>query len=247
MANRRNIRRLPDFLIIGTQKGGTTSLYNYLIQHPQIMQAKKKEIHFFDLKYHKGMKWYKRQFPLKPTSLGGFKTGEATPKYIFDKDVPERVFKQMPAVKLIVLLRNPVDRAFSNYQMDLDSKLPLLLHQGSNDQFMTFEEALEANIGQIYLKKGMYAEQLERWLKWFPTNQLLIIQSEKFFSNPAQTLTKVYRFLGVSNIRLTNYQPYRSGNYKKMKPETRKKLLAFYKPHNDKLNKLLNMNFNWNS
>ena len=116
------IRLLPDFLIIGTQRGGTTSLYHYLQAHPCIRPASTKEVHFFDTKFHKGLAWYRGHFPtrIEQSSVNrlhghSLMTGEATALYLFHPHAPKRVAKALPFVKLIVLLRNPVDRALSHY------------------------------------------------------------------------------------------------------------------------------------
>ena len=116
------IRLLPDFLIIGTQRGGTTSLHRYLDAHPCVGPAANKDLHFFDRRYHKGLAWYQGHFPTfiekyYAEHLRGraFVTGEASPSYLFHPFAPKRVAKAMPHVKLIVLLRNPIDRAYSQY------------------------------------------------------------------------------------------------------------------------------------
>src|SRR5690348_6863383 len=116
------IRLLPDFLVIGTQRGGTTSLYHYLQAHESIAPSSIKEIHFFDRKYARGLAWYRGHFPTgaekwyaQRLRRQAFVTGEASPVYLFHPHVPARVKQALPAVKLIVLLRNPVDRAYSQY------------------------------------------------------------------------------------------------------------------------------------
>src|SRR5215213_2627672 len=104
-----HLRQYPDFIIIGTQRGGTTSLYRYLTAHPDIGQAFRKEVHFFDRYYNKGIDWYLANFPLR----GEFPiVGEASPYYVFHPDVPERILAAVSQAKFIVLLRNPVDRAY---------------------------------------------------------------------------------------------------------------------------------------
>ena len=103
----------PNFLIIGAQRCGTTSLYNYLIQHPQIVPSSKKEVHFFDLNFHLGQSWYEKHFPEVSDNI---LTGEASPYYIFHPLCPKRIFDYDPSVKLIVILRNPIDRAYSHYR-----------------------------------------------------------------------------------------------------------------------------------
>src|SRR5947209_2240904 len=119
------LRLLPDFLIIGTQRGGTTSLYNYLIARPGVGPASVKELHYFDKKFHKGIPWYRAHFPLSVqkyyyefTHKRVFVSGEASAYYIFHPHVPKRVAKVLPHVKLIVMLRNPVDRAYSQYNFE---------------------------------------------------------------------------------------------------------------------------------
>src|ERR1700730_9070734 len=116
------IRLLPDFLIIGTQRGGTTSLFHYLEAHPCVRPAVNKDLHFFDRKYNKGLAWYRGHFPTRveryyAQKIRGraFLTGEASPSYLFHPHTPGRVAQAVPHVKLIVLLRNPVTRAYSQY------------------------------------------------------------------------------------------------------------------------------------
>ena len=119
------IRLLPDFLIIGAQKGGTTSLYNYVQAQPCVAPAARKEVHFFDrrLNLNKGLTWYRGHFPTRVEQysarhlrLQPFLTGEATPEYLFLPHIPHIVARVLPVIKLILLLRNPVDRAYSQYQ-----------------------------------------------------------------------------------------------------------------------------------
>src|SRR5687768_13237463 len=102
-----HLRRLPDFLIIGAQRGGTTSLYRYLTEHPEIDPAVRKEIHFFSRHHEQGLDWYRAHFPRRDESS---LVGEASPNYLVHPDVPARVAAALPRVKLIALLRNPVDR-----------------------------------------------------------------------------------------------------------------------------------------
>ena len=117
------IRLLPDFIIIGTQRGGTTSLYSYLASHPSVGPASTKEVHFFDNKYTKGLAWYRAHFPsaiekyyAEHIQKRKFITGESSPYYLFHPHVPKRVAKDVPHAKFIVLLRNPVDRAILNLE-----------------------------------------------------------------------------------------------------------------------------------
>ena len=110
-------RKLPDFLIVGVMKGGTTSLFRYLVRHPQVLPPFRKEIKYFDCNYINGQNWYQAHFPLKKKFVGGSKlTGEATPYYIFHPQAPMRIAEALPEAKIIILLRNPIDRAYSHYQ-----------------------------------------------------------------------------------------------------------------------------------
>jgi len=118
---------LPDFIIIGVQRGGTTSLYKYMTKHPKIIPALKKEIHFFDNKFGKGLSWYESQFMQNPffcllkrkRKSEDTITGEASPYYIYHPHVPKRISKILPNVKLIAILRNPIERAFSHYNHEV--------------------------------------------------------------------------------------------------------------------------------
>ncbi|WP_042357267.1 sulfotransferase domain-containing protein [Bacillus rubiinfantis] len=243
MSKQKKVRTLPDFLIIGAQKCGTTSLFHYLIQHPQILAPNEKELHFFDLYYENGFDWYKSQFPPKPVNGRKVLSGEATPKYIYEENVPQLVFQHMPNVKLIVLLRNPVDRAYSHYQMELKNQHPELICEGGD--IVTFAEALERDFDGI-VTRGLYAEQLKRWFKLFPRNQILVLQSEQFFTEPERVLQRVFHFLGLPAIKLTHYEPLLKGDYDEMPPDESLKLSAYYRPYNLRLYQLLKQNFLWN-
>src|SRR3954447_18625468 len=100
-------RMVPDFLIIGAQRAGTTSLFHYLQRHPSVMQSSIKEVHYFDGSYNRGRRWYLSHFPLRRATSGGRITGEATPYYLFHPTVPTRVAVDFPDVKLIAILRDP--------------------------------------------------------------------------------------------------------------------------------------------
>lgn len=207
------VRILPDFLIIGAQKCGTTSLYNNLIKHPHVVQALRKEIHFFDINYKKGVTWYQAHFPssiykiyLKQIYRKKIIAGEATPYYIFHPLSPERIFKIVPRVKLIVLLRNPVDRAYAHYQLSVR-----LGHEN-----LSFEDAIQNEMGRLnseveriynncnyysfnhqhfsYLSRGYYMEQLRKWHHYFSREQILILKSEDFYLDPSSAFKQVYVF-----------------------------------------------------
>jgi hypothetical protein len=246
------LRMLPDFIVIGGQKCGTTFLYRYLSAHPTILPSTRKEVHFFDLNFSKGMNWYRSHFPLK-FFKGGFFTGEASPAYLFYPYVPQRIKNVLPQVKLIALLRNPVDRAYSHYQHEVRWKRETL----------SFEEALAQESERIqgglvndqptlayhhfsYLKRGLYAEQIPYWLDVFPREQLLILRSEDLFENPAGIFREVLTFLRVPAWELpADYAIPNRSKGDPISPEVRRQLVDYFHSHNRRLYELLGRDFAW--
>jgi Sulfotransferase domain len=257
----------PDFLIIGTQKGGTTSLYKYLIKHPHIKWAKRKEIHFFDRHYTKGVDWYQEQFP-KKDKQSDFLTGEATPAYMFHPLAAERIGAAFPNVKLIVVLRNPVERAYSQYKMYARKGLEKRLFEQAIKQ----ERAMVAKESEkiiesgdegywskdynnfSYVSRGMYLDQLKRCMRYFNKEQLLVISSEDLMNKTEETVNVVLRFLGLEEQRLPNYGYYHVGHNNELviDPATRASLATLFKPMNDALQRYLRdelgqrVKLNWN-
>jgi hypothetical protein len=230
------VEKGPDFLIIGAQKSGTTSLYRYLIQHPSISPAVRKETHFFDKRYNLGMEWYLSQFPSLNEENRSTLTGEATPRYICHPKSRNRIHKHLPNAKLIAILRNPVDRAFSNYHH--------WIRKGHEIDF-TFEEAIRNDEHGI-LSRGKYFHQLKGWFARYPKDQLLILDSESFFLDPNPALSKICSFLKIPEWELENYGVYNQNKYgEQMNPKTRKWLISYFKPYNKKLYQLLGQKFDW--
>ena len=238
----------PHFLIIGAQKSGTTSLYNYLIQHPQILAASQKEIHYFDLKYHQGIDWYKAQFPQKEGQK--ILTGESSPYYLFHPRVPQRVHQYFPQIKLIILLREPVARTWSHYHHELRLKFETL----SFEQAIASEpQRLEGEIEKLLSEDNYYSfnhqhyriyhQQIKNWQQYFPKEQILILKSEDFYANPAQTLNQTLKFLELPPHTIENYPKYNSGSYPEIYPATKQYLINYFQPHNQKLAKDLGITF----
>jgi|CXWL01.1.fsa_nt_gi hypothetical protein len=250
-------RVLPNFIIIGEQKCGTSTLYDNLIQHPQIIPALRKEIHFFDNWYHIGLNMYRAFFPtndqIPKNNLSII--GEASPNYFHHPLVPKRIKENLPNVKLIVLFRNPVERAYSHFNM----------MKNSGYESLSFEEAIEYEKhvfkeGKIswmleyrvfnqthhpYLLRGIYVNSFRRWLEFFPRNQILVINSEDLKSNKSQILEKTFEFLNVPSYNLGKLEDQNVAKYDPMNSDTKKMLEDFFKPYNQELYDLLNIDFHW--
>jgi hypothetical protein len=258
------LRTLPDFVIIGGQRCGTTSLYNYLVEHPNVLPAFRKETHFFTNHFGKGVTWYRAHFPsglyrsYAQRRYGqDFVSGEATPYYIFHPHAPRRMFETIPGVRLIVLLRNPIDRAYSHYHHEARAGL----------ESLSFEDAIERELEELpretekmvrdehyrsfdhqnysYLARGIYVEQLESWGKFFDRQQMLIIQSEGFDQDPPAALRQVTEFLDLPAWELEEYTKYHQAHYAPMDPAIRKRLVELYQDHNHRLYEFLGRDFGW--
>ena len=189
---------LPNFLICGTMKGGTTSLYHYLKDHPEIYFPRIKEIHYFNSNYHKGIEWYKRFF--KGVTSKHKAIGEVTPAYMYFEYVPERIHEVLPDVKLIFILRDPIKRAYSHYWHSV--------RRGT--EFLPFEEAIKIEDERIskgrpykgwysYLDRGKYIEQINRFLKYFSKDQMLILITEEVNQNLRENMIKIFKFINVDH------------------------------------------------
>ncbi len=254
---------LPDFVVIGTAKGGTSYFYHLLTQHPYVERAAAKELHFFDSHFDEGVEWYRRCFPA-PRLQDGRRviTGEATP-CLGDPYVPERMARVIPQVRLIALLRNPIDRVYSMYH-----------HRVRHGwETRTLEEAIEAEEAQMfeaprdilgdarwkYLAKSVYVDQLLRWAEFFPREQMLVLKSEDFFERPVESLEPVLAFLGlpdwepeIPEFRVEGdkdeYERIKrnKGTYEEgMDPLTRRRLEEYFEPHNRRLYDFLGTDFGW--
>lgn len=241
----------PDFMIIGAMKCGTTSLFNYLNEHPDIHTLKHvpKEIHFFDeqMNYQKGIGWYLNQFPKKNLAHDFFLTGEATPIYLTRKSIARRIAGQFPDLKIIIILRNPVDRALSHYKHYKqlgrnswgDKSMEECFIQGMSDfPRKPFPIRRDGFIG-----RGVYVYQIQFWREFFPDNQFLILCAEELFSNPSKVVNDVFAFLGLSSFYLSSYEIANKGSanqeHIRLSPELREQMADFYAPYNRKLKRLL--------
>lgn len=253
------LRFLPDFLLVGVMKGGTTSLFRYLAQHPDVLPPFRKEIKYFDCNYFEGAAWYRAHFPLRTKFRDGSKlTGEATPYYIFHPTAHERIASTLPQAKIIIILRNPIDRAYSHYQhMVRVGREPLSFDDAlaAEQERLTGEaEKIKADpryptykhLQYSYLARGDYLPQIQRWYSVFSKEQILVLQSEDLYTKTAETMEKVQDFLGLAHWHPKKaYGVFKEGSYEPMKAETREKLAAHFNPRNEALYKYLGRNFGW--
>jgi tetratricopeptide (TPR) repeat protein len=239
---------IPNFIIIGSQRCGTTSLYTYLAQHPQILTPIKKEMDFFSWHFHRGIDWYLAHFPPIPQGEN-FWTFEASPSYFDYREAPERLYSAFPQVKLIVLLRNPVDRAISHfYRLSSLNWEHRSFDRAINDEIERLAQNPEYIIGEEpgnYLARGRYVEFIKNWLAFFPKEQLLVLKSEDFYTDVAETFKQVLEFLNLPDYQLSDYQNANPGFYRPASESVRDWLSDYFQPYNQQLEEYLARKFNW--
>lgn len=264
-----NSRMRPGYLIVGTKRGGSTSLAAWVNQHPQTAPCRsRKGTHYFDINYPRGQKWYFSRFE-KPRN-DWIITGEASPYYMYHPAAAERIAATIPDVKLIAVLRDPVERAWSQYCYEV----------ARGNESEPFERALDLEPERIrgecerlltdpaypglpyrlhgYLERGHYAEQLERIYAKFSSDQVLVLGSERMFADPHAELARVWDFLGLAQVRLEGLadyhellkkkaEPNRDADYsrKTLPPTSRQRLTEYYRPLNEKLRELTAIDFGW--
>jgi hypothetical protein len=234
---------LPDFVIIGAPKCGTTFLYHLLTKHPHVEPAAFKETHYFDHLFDKGTEWYRQCFlPSRQKDGQRTITGEATPGYLFHPHAAKRMARVIPEARLIALLRNPVDRTYSAYH-----------HRTKHRQeIQTFEESVEAYLDgshQGLLSQSIYVDHLLRWSRIFSDEQMLVLKSEDIFEHPRKTLKLVVDFLDLpvweprgSELR----EKVNKGKYEqRIDPAIRWRLEEYFEPHNQRLYEFLGVDFGW--
>ena len=240
---------LPDFIIIGETKCGTTSFFNYLIKHPKILDTfgngdnvdkiyNTKEIRYFDRYFDRGLEWYKSCFPdTKSDEI----TGEATPMYMYRTMSMRRIYDVLPKVKLIVQLRNPVDRLYSNY-MHNKKWVP-----GWKNKYFSFEHFINSahDVDYYLIDKGLYAQTLKRWFNLFKREQFFIFSVEELEKNPQFIYNEALKFLCVDKFNLKEFKHFRQNQYQPMTVKIRNELIRFYEPYNKELFLLLGKKMDW--
>ena len=198
-------RRLPNAIIIGSKKGGTRALLQQLSVHPKIVISGK-EVHFFDRHYEEGLEWYRQQMP---KSHPGEITMEKTPAYFVVDGVPEKIFDMSKNysidIKLLVILRDPVQRAISDYAQGYQRFLEKRRQRRKKKKMSSFESKVFYDLEEktvdpdaTFIKTGLYSEHLKRWLKFFDRSKLHFVSGEKLISAPWEELFAVQKFLNIS-------------------------------------------------
>lgn len=249
-------RMLPSFLIVGAERCGTSSIYEVLSRHPAVFSAilPRKEVHYFDYSYAHPLSWYRCHFPLRArAALAARGTGvapvafEASPSYMCHPLAPERIARDLPAVKLIVMLRDPVARAYSSHTM----------RAGWGVETEPFERALELEDSRLageaermaadpsyvgynwrhfaYRTRGQYAEQLEQLDRLVGRDRIHVIDSGEFFASPARVYDQVLDFLGLPDAGHPAFDPPRTRSRPPMPDSVRKALEEHYRPYDERL------------
>jgi len=177
----------PNFVGIGAQKCASTWIFQILSDHPDVSLSTKKEIDYFSYRYHNGYQWYENHFPEK---AGAKAIGEISPSYFHEPAVPSRLHSYMPDIRIILSLREPVERAISNHNHEVRIR-----HFMGDD--ISFEAGLKNN--PMYIEQGMYAQHVSRWLQYFNKNQILVILMDDIKKQPEQVVTDIYNFLDIDS------------------------------------------------
>lgn len=233
-----SLRELPDFVILGGQRCGTSSMYKYLGRHPQVAPSLRKETEYFTIDYDKGEAWYRGHFPLRARRTTAQLRGkrlvsfEATPDYLFDPRAPQRLADLLPDARLVVMLRDPVERAFSHYHHNVRLGLEDLSFR---DAIAAEDDRISPDIATMldnpldrvvnyrrysYVSRGHYGEQIARWLDLFDRDRFLFIIAEEFFDHPENALHTLEEFVGVETWSPPDFVNYSyTGNTAADNPE----------------------------
>lgn len=236
-------RMNPSFLLLGGQKCGTTTLYDHIIGNKQVLPATMKEIHFFDNNFQKSINWYRAHFPLD--IYKNCITGEATAFYLFHPLAADRIQRTFPNIKLIIIVRDPVKRAFSQYQHNIRLGRENLSFEDAlkiEEQRLSNEPILENNLlfshwFHSYKSMGLYVEQIKKWLKFFSKDQLYITSLELFSKSPKNIMNEIFSFLGLSDFKyfVTKAADNVGGYNEEMNKKTSLELSEYFNPYNEKL------------
>ncbi len=264
-------RTLPDFLVIGTKRGGTTSMFNYLMLHPGVLglfpqSRHRKSSDYFFKNQHENDAWYRSHFhtkafrALKARQLGYAPVaGEASPYYMWDPRIAAKAYAVNPRLKAIALLRDPVERAWSHYQE----------RTANGVEPLSFEDALSAEDDRVagelermsadttyystphdwytYRSRGIYLPQVQNWRSVFPDDQLLVLRSEDMYADVQGVCDRISDFLGIPPSPLPTTRTFGAGRRSTMPEGARAQLQEFFAPHNAALEEYLGRPLGWSS
>jgi hypothetical protein len=258
-------RMTPGFLIVGGQRCGTTSMYRTLAQHPAVLKAvRHKGVHYFDTDYERGMSWYRAHFPLQRTARGvqarvGARplTFESSPYYMFHPLAADRIADDLPGVKIIVLLRDPVERAYSAHAHELargyedqDFETALALEDSRLDgeaERLIADPRYRSHSHQHhgYLQRGRYIEHLERLEKVFGRDRMHVVDSHRFFEDPEPVYDDVLEFLGLPHTGYPVFEQHNARPRSPMPAELRARLEEHFEPYDERLMAWLGHPVSW--
>ena len=255
-----SFRLLPDFVIVGAQRAGTTSLYKYLVEHPDVGRVRLgKGVHYFDTNAERSMSWYRSHFPVDPSRIP-FRNrpthvGEGSPYYMFHPECPRRIHEALPDVKVIAILRDPVERAHSQW-----------VHETARGfETMPFQEALQAEQERLagqeallveptgrsfehqhhsYIARGQYGPQVQRLWEVFGQDRTLVLSATQLFAGPATTYAATLSFLGLTPHEAT-YEVHNARSYAKLDPATEAYLSEKFGESNEWLVETLGADFDF--
>lgn len=263
-----NQRRVPELLVVGAKRGGTTSLWRYLADHPGVLPTfpKAEQIkgtYFFDEEWRRGDRWYRSHFPTdRERARAAARLGyepiafEASPYYLFHPHAPARAAQVAPGALVVAVLRDPVERAFSHYKERRNHTEPLSFAEAlaAEDERTAGEEARmladpsvvsPAHRHQTYVAQSRYAPMLERWFSAFGREQVVVAIAEEFYADPQVLCDEITTRLGLPNRDLGTPEPFNSEPSADMDPEVRSALRARLAPDIEAVEQLLGRPVPW--
>jgi hypothetical protein len=253
------MRARPDFLLVGAQRCGTTSLFRALLSHPHVMRANLlKGVNYFDVNADKGMGWYRAHFPLVRTTRGHAAPGqdhaqvfEASGYYMFHPHAPRRIVEALPGVKIVAMVRDPVERAFSAYKhefargfekesleraLDLEDErvMPELARMEADPRYQS-----DVYRHQAYRRRGHYAEQLQRFVDALGADRVHVVQSELFFTEPADEYGRLLEFLELPRVMPATFDRYNPRPSAPLDESVARRLRDHFEPYDTALEPFL--------
>ncbi len=258
-----SLRAKPDYLIIGTKRGGSTSLARWILEHPEVSplypeRETRKGTYYFDVNYERGSDWYASHFPLAASLKASSQiVGEAAPYYLHHPLAPIRARAHAPTAKVIALLRNPVDRAFGHWGERTRNRVEWLSFSAALDaeaeRIAGEEERIITEPGYVsfahqhysYVDQGRYERGLARWIHHWPAHQLLILRSEDMYEEPARIYRQVTDFLEIEPFSLDEFEAWNKRADSSQPAAQRPRLVEALTPSVEATEGLLGRSMGW--